>query len=189
VFILLLTAPSNPQTYNPQTFLFSVLFLLIAAGLLFAAESLIPPVSLDRRLRWLLASVCAELRSLPSRQKLHFAPEEAMFRDASRISQVLAASGDMPAAVTEAVASFDLAAALRLCEAELNDLIRGPLENEARAACAALAARDFQAVKASTHALKEAAALQDITVDGAVAALGLALAEFGTPSPATRISA
>ena len=32
---VVLLAPSNPQTYNPQAFLFSVLFLLLAAGLLF----------------------------------------------------------------------------------------------------------------------------------------------------------
>jgi uncharacterized membrane protein YccC len=117
VFIVGLLAPSNPQDYNPQTFLFTVLFLLLATGLLFLAEIFLPPASADRRLCWLLASARRELSHLPSHQKQGFAPEEAMFRDASRIAQILAAGGDAPehhAAVQEAMASFDQAATLRL---------------------------------------------------------------------------
>jgi uncharacterized membrane protein YccC len=184
VFILVLLAPSNPQTYDPQSFLFSVLFLLLATGLLFVAEILIPPVSRDRRLQWLLASVQQDLNHLPSRRRQRVAPEEAMFRDASRIAQILVAAGNAPgheATVEEAMASFDQAAALRLCEVELKHLTQGPFGIEVDAAYAALAERDTDSIVASAHALREAASLQDIAVNGASAALVFASVAFRTP--------
>lgn len=109
-----------------------------------------------------------------------------MFRDASRISQILAVSDNWPGKAAQALASFEMATALRLCEVELNQMVRGPLGNEARAACAALAARDFRSVMASAHALKEAAAFRDMSVDGANAGLSLAVAAFGALRPRAR---
>ncbi len=185
VFILALLAPSNPQTYNPQTFLFTVLFLMLATGLLFLAQIFLPPASADRRRYWLLASARRDLSHLPSHQKRDFAPEEAMFRDASRITQILAASGDPPehhAAVQEAMASFDQAATLRLCEVELDRLAEG-LRAEVSAAYGALRVRDSESIIASAHALHEAASLQDIPAAGASAALVLASVVFTLPRP------
>lgn len=185
VFILALLAPSNPQTYNPQTFLFSVLFLMLATGLLFLAQIFLPPASADRRRYWLLASARRDLRDLPSHQKRDFAPEEAMFRDASRITQILAASGDSPehrTVVQEAMASFDQAATLRLCEVELDRLAEG-LRAEVNAAYGALRERDSKSIIASAHALHEAASLQDIPAAGAGAALVLASVVFTLPRP------
>jgi hypothetical protein len=49
IFITAIFAPSNPQTYDPQAFLFTCLFVCLATGLLLAAQLLIPPVSTDRR--------------------------------------------------------------------------------------------------------------------------------------------
>ena len=91
VFILALLAPSNPQTYNPDTFLFSVLFLFLATGLLFAVQILIPPASNDHRRRWLLRSARRDLSQLPCLDKADFTPEECMFRDAGRVALVVAA--------------------------------------------------------------------------------------------------
>jgi hypothetical protein len=183
VWILLLFSPSNPQTYNPQAFLFSVLFLLLATSLLVVMEIVVPPVSRDRRLQWLLVSMRRDLGRLPFREEPKLGPEEAMFRDASRISEILAA-GNTPehqAAVEEAIASFDQAVALRLCKAELEKLTQGPLETEVGAAYAALAERDPDATLAKAHALREAAFLRGISATGASAALMLASVTFSTP--------
>jgi uncharacterized membrane protein YccC len=187
VFIVGLLAPSNPQTYNPQTFLFTVLFLLLATGLLFLAQIVLPPASADRRLYWLLSSARRDLSYLPSRRRRGFAPEDAMFRDAGRIAQILAASGDSPeqrAAVEEAMASFEQAATLRFCEVELDRLAKGPLQTEVRSAYEALGERDSKSIIASAHALHEAASLQEIPATGASAALVLASVVFTLPRSA-----
>jgi uncharacterized membrane protein YccC len=180
-FILVLLAPSNPQTYNPQTFLFSVLFLLLATGLLFAAQILIPPVSNDRCMQWLQASARHDLEYLPSRQKQDLAPEEAMFRDSGRIARILAADGNAPehrATMEDVMANFDRAAVLRLCDAELNCLANGPLRAHVDAAYRALAARDARSMIASAHALHQAQSAGEVSATAASAALVLASAAF-----------
>jgi len=91
LFTPILLAPNNPQTYNPQSFLFTSLFLVAAAALLLAAQTLIPPVSDDERRTRLLAEARSELRE-PAHQNGE-APEETTFRDASRIGQFLAPGG------------------------------------------------------------------------------------------------
>lgn len=181
VFILVLLAPSNPQTYNPQTFLFSVLFLMLATGLLFAAQILVPPVSNDHRKQWLQASARRDLEHLPLRRKQDLAPEEAMFRDAGRVARILAAYGDAPehrAAMEEVMANFDRAAILRLCDAELDCLANGPLRTHVDAAYSALAARDAGSMIASAHALHQAQSAGDASATAASAALVLASAAF-----------
>jgi uncharacterized membrane protein YccC len=188
VFILVLLAPSNPQTYNPQTFLFSVLFLLLAAGLLFAAQILIPPVSNARCRQWLRAAACHDLEHLPSRRKQDLAPEEAMFRDSGRIARILAADGNAPehrAIMEDVMANFDRAAVLRLCDAELNRLVNGPLRTHADAAYRGLAARDARSMIASAHALHQAQSVGGVSAIVASAALVLAGAAFtsGTLRP------
>ncbi|MET3905700.1 putative membrane protein YccC [Bradyrhizobium sp. S3.3.6] len=192
VFILALLAPSNPQTYNPQTFLFSGLFLLLATGLLFAAEIFIPPTSNDRRRHWLLASARRDLSRLPFHAKQDLAPEEAMFRDAGRVAQILAADGNVlqhRPAMEEAMAIFDQAATLRLCEVELDRLAEGPLRLEVGAAYTSLVKRDPGAIVASTRALNEAASIRDISVAGASAALVLASVTFTSPRPGAEVFA
>jgi hypothetical protein len=192
VFILVLLAPSNPQTYNPQTFLFSVLFLLLATGLLFAAEIFIPPTPNDRRRHWLLASARRDLHRVPFHEKQDLAPEEAMFRDAGRVAQILAAGGNAPQhrpAMEEAMAIFDEAAALRLCKVELDRLAQGPLRTEVGAAYTSLVKQDPSAVAASAHALNEAASVRGISAAGASAALVLASVTFTSRRPGAEFSA
>lgn len=193
VFILVLLAPSNPQIYNPQTFLLSVLLLLLATGLLFAAQILIPPVSDDHRRRWLLASARRDLKHLPSQRKQDLEPEEAMFRDSGRVARFLAANGNArehSATVEEVMANFDRAAILRLCDAELNCLANGPLRTLVGAAYGALAARDTGSMIASAHALHQTQSIGEVSATAAGAALVLASAAFAldplrlTDSPA-----
>jgi len=186
VWILLLFSPNNPQTYNPESFLFAVLFLVLATSLLVGVEIVIPSVSRDRCRSWLLASVRRDLRNLPSRGKPELLPEEALFRDASRVAQILNA-GDNGAAhlvsVYEAMASFDKAAALRFCEVELDLLTPGPLESEVATAYAAIAAKHPSSMVASAAALRQAASVSSISVAGASATLALASLMFAGTGP------
>jgi uncharacterized membrane protein YccC len=192
IFILALLAPSNPQSYNPQTFLFSVLFLCLATGLLLAMQLLVPPVSDDRRRQWLLASARGDLDHLPSHQKPDLAPEEAMFRDAGRIARLLAVGGNTSqhgVAVEEAMARFDQAAILRLCAAELDRLVESPFQTQASTAYAALIRRDAGSMLASARVLHEAASSRDSATSTAGAALVLASVAFSSAEPCTEAHA
>lgn len=120
IFISAVFAANNPQTYNPQAFLFTSLFTCLATGLLLAILYLIPPVSDGQRRRWLLASAKRDLELLPLRSRPRYAAEEATFRDATRVAQVAAAGpGDLDYAssVEQALAYFDRAAAIRCSSA------------------------------------------------------------------------
>ncbi|WFU45481.1 FUSC family protein (plasmid) [Bradyrhizobium sp. CB82] len=117
-FTMVMLSPTNPQTYNPQSFLFTALFLAVASTLLLAAQTLIPPVSEENRRKRLLADARSALLKYdrPNRE----APEEAMFRDASRIEQFFAAGGAQDSrAVAEMLSCFDQSAVRRLCDAKL----------------------------------------------------------------------
>jgi hypothetical protein len=188
IFILALLAPSNPQSYNPQTFLFSVLFLCLATGLLLVMQLLIPPVSDDRRRQWLLASARRDLDHLPSHRKQDLAPEEAMFRDAGRIARLQAVGGNTSqhgAAIEEVMAQFNQAAILRLCAAGLDGLVKTPLQSKASAAYAALIRRDAESMLASARVLREAASSRDPAASTVSAALVLASVAFSSTEPCT----
>lgn len=116
IFISAIFAASNPQTYNPQAFLFTSLFICVAIALLLAAQYLIPPISGSQRRRWLLASARRDLSRLPGHADRRYAPEEATFRDAVRVGQIAAAGPNEPeyrTSVEQALAYFDQAAAIR----------------------------------------------------------------------------
>ncbi|VIO73087.1 p-hydroxybenzoic acid efflux pump subunit AaeB [Bradyrhizobium ivorense] len=111
-FIMLLLAPSNPQTYNPQAFLFTSVFIIAAAALLLATQTLIPPLSDDKRRMQLLAEARSELQELSF--KNGEAPEEAMLRNASRLGQFLSAGGSEDSeALAEMVSCFDQSTMMR----------------------------------------------------------------------------
>jgi hypothetical protein len=177
IFFMVIFSPSNPQTYDPQAFLFSSLFVCVGIGLLLAAQFLVPPVSHDRRRRWLIASARHELGLVLSRSDRRYAPEEAMFRDAVRVGQIAAAVGTDPqhrSLVEEALSYFDQAAAIRSCDAKLTQLAEGPLANLAAKARTALIDRDTQHVRASARSLREAASGDECLAIEASAALLLA---------------
>lgn len=125
-YTLLLLAPSNPQTYNPQAFLFTSVFIIAAAALLLAAQTLLPPFSDDKRRARLVEEARKELQEPFLRNGE--APEEATFRDASRIAQFLSLGGANDSrALAEMLAGFDHAAILRTCDAKLTQLAGGRL--------------------------------------------------------------
>jgi len=84
------------------------------------------------------------------------APEEATFRDASRIGQFLAVGGAQDSrALAEILACFDQSAIVRLCDAKLKQLADGPpalLADEARAA---IVKRDTPTLRTIAHRLRE----------------------------------
>jgi len=115
IFTLVIFHPSNPQSYDPQSFLDTSLFACLGAALLLAAQLLIPPVSDERRRQWLMASARRELERGPSRLSRRYSPEEAMFRDAVRIGQIAATGAPAPV-LEEALSLFDRAGLNRLEE-------------------------------------------------------------------------
>ncbi|MGX9146358.1 FUSC family protein [Mesorhizobium sp. 128a] len=178
IFISAVLAPSNPQTYSPQSFLFTSLFTCVAMSVLLATQYLIPPVSNGQRRRWLLASAWHDLRLLIARPERRYAPEEAAFRDAVRVGQIASAGpneAEYRSSVEYALAYFDQAAAIRCGAArlaQLTDRAMGGLVENARAA---LAARDPQLMRASADDLRDRAET-DHAVATARAALVIASA-------------
>jgi uncharacterized membrane protein YccC len=164
IFILDILSPSNPQPYDPNIFLFSVLFLVAGIGLLLAGQLLIPPPSGETRLGWLLASARRELDHVLSRRDRRWAPEEAMFRDAMRIAQLASAtrgSARQRAVLTEALSCFDQAGAIGLAHAGLARLAADPGSLTVATAKVALSARDPQGICDAARALADSDASED----------------------------
>jgi uncharacterized membrane protein YccC len=154
LFIPILLAPSNPQTYNPQAFLFTSLFIFAAAALLLAAQTLIPPVSDDKRRTRLLAEARGELQERG--HQTGEPSEEATFRDASRIGQFLAAGGARDGrALAEMLSCFDQSAMARLCNAKLMQLADGPIASLAEEARKAIAKRDTATLSTIADGLRK----------------------------------
>lgn len=189
IFIMAIFAPSNAQTYDPQAFLFTSLFICLAVGLLLAAQFLIPPISDDHR-RWLLVSSARhELHLVLSRSDRRYAPEEAMFRDAVRIGQIAAADGTGPqdrASVEEARAYFDQAAAMRVCGAKLTRLAHSPWACLAAEARTALINRDTQLIRSTAYSLRRAAGTDEPVATATSAALVVASAVIDAAPPTGR---
>ncbi|MFB9268343.1 FUSC family protein [Bradyrhizobium erythrophlei] len=160
VGIATILAPSNPQSYNPQTFLFTSLFLFTAAAVLLAAQMLIPPVSDDKQRMRLLTEARGEL-GRPDLTNGE-APEEAMFRDASRIGQFLSAGGAQDSrALAEMLSCFDQSAMVRLCDSKLIQLSDGPFVPLAAQARAAIVTRDTATLRTVASVLREKAPHRD----------------------------
>ena len=179
IFVLAILAPSNPQTYNPEEFLFTSLFVCVATAALLAAQLLIPPVSTERRRHLLMASAHYELDHVLSRRDRRLAPEEAMFRDAARIGQMIGPADDSPrhrAVLAEALSLFDQAASIRLTYASLGQLTESGLRQVAIGAQQALAARDTRRIRAMARDLQDAAPGEGAAVRATCGALLLAVA-------------
>ncbi|HEV2158103.1 FUSC family protein [Bradyrhizobium sp.] len=191
VFTLAVLTPTNPQSYDPEVFLVTSLFACLASVLVFAAQMLLPPLSGERRVRLLLGEVRRELSRLGGRRTRGLAPEEAAFRDAARIEQILTANG--PSAIDDQIAGevmrdFDQAQALRRCCAELDLLEQGSLATAAQAARDALAGRNGSAIRVAAAALRQAAAQNNLSASAAIAALMAASVAFAPSRSSTGFS-
>jgi hypothetical protein len=181
-FVLVILGLSNPQTYNPETFLDLCMFVCLAALLMLAAQFLIPPVSAVRRRQWMISEIRRELAYLSGRRRQRHAPEEAMFRDAMRIAQLSAMEAadkqQHRAGLDGALRTFDQAGMIRLCNTALARLVPGPL---ADGAWTALATRDPSFLRQAADALSNSAA-ETAAVAAASAALHTASVVMETPA-------
>ncbi|WP_027555445.1 FUSC family protein [Bradyrhizobium sp. Cp5.3] len=186
VFTLAIFAPTNPQSYDPEVFLVTSLFVCLASALVFAAQLLLPSLSGERRTRLLLGEARAELNHVDSRQVRHLPLEEAAFRDAARIEQIVTANDGSTSndqVMAEAMRCFDQAAILRRCRVELDRLAAGALAEPARAAQAALALRNDRAILATADALRQAASRRGLSANSTLAALVSASVAFASMQP------
>ena len=68
VFFPVLLSPTNPQNYNPESYLFSSFMAITSVILLFVLVRVILPTSDALRRRWCLNSAQAEMREPPRRR-------------------------------------------------------------------------------------------------------------------------
>jgi uncharacterized membrane protein YccC len=165
-------APSNPQSYDPQAFLFTSLFVVAAAAVLLVAQTLVPPVSNEKQRMWLLTEARGELREAD--HKTGETPDEASFRDASRIGQFLSAEGAQDGrGLANLLSCFDQSAMIRLCSTKLMQLVDGPLAPLADQAREAIVTRDTATLRAIARVLRDEAAHKDSIEAEAAACLVL----------------
>jgi uncharacterized membrane protein YccC len=88
VFFPAILAPTNPQTYNPDTYLFFSMMAILAVILLFVLLRTVLPTSAEHRRHWFLTSARKELRDLLAGGRSRRRDDEALFRDADRIGQL-----------------------------------------------------------------------------------------------------
>jgi hypothetical protein len=134
--------------------------------LLLATQFLVPPVSEDCRRRWLLLSARREFAQVPSSRR--FEPEEEMFRDAGRISQILSAGGtalNNVEALEEALSHFDQSSTIRLCDDKLNMLANGPLAELAEEVRVALRKRELRSLRSASQALRNVSPSDSLVSD------------------------
>jgi uncharacterized membrane protein YccC len=144
VYFPVILSPTNPQVYNPETYLFSSLMAITAVILLFVLLRTILPTSDPLRRRWCLTSARAEMRDLLAGTRSRRLGDEALFRDADRIGQLSAlqpADGDERRDdLRHALDMFGCAAAVRGVRttlAELSARTGGHLVGDAYTALAA----------------------------------------------------
>jgi hypothetical protein len=90
IFFPAMLSPANPQSYSPQTYLFSSFMAISSVILLFVLLRTILPTSDSLRRRWYLTSARGEIRDLLAGGQSRRVDDEALFRDADRIGQLAA---------------------------------------------------------------------------------------------------
>ena len=126
VFVPVILSPANPQSYNPESYLFSSLMAITAAILVFVPLRIVLPTSDALKRRWRLMSARADIRDLFAGSRSRRLDDEALFRDADRIAQLAAlrpADGDERRDdLREALDIFGRAAAVRRVRTTLAEL-------------------------------------------------------------------
>ncbi|KQP33020.1 MULTISPECIES: FUSC family protein [unclassified Methylobacterium] len=156
VFFPVLLSPSNPQTYDPQTFFANALLVVMAALILFVTVRVVLPISpsqhrafaLDSARRALVDALAGEGGDATTRTSLNSDRLLQFAQWSSKSGAVRTASLDR---------AFDLArmeAAAARAHAELRRLASDPaLADAAGAARQAIMAVDRRAIEAAAHAL------------------------------------
>lgn len=174
VFTIAVLAPTNPQNYDPEVFLVTSFFACLSSVLVLAAQTLLPPLSGEQRVRLLLREATAQLGHLDRWRVRDLAPEEAAFRDAARIEQILTANGASALngqIAANAMRCFDQAESLRRCGTELQRLTQDPLARVVQDAREALAQRNGAAILAAAEAIRQMASRNNLSANSAIAVL------------------
>jgi hypothetical protein len=165
VFFPVMLSPTNPQSYNPETYVFTSLMMITAAVLVFVLVRTLFPTSDALRRHWFLESARAEERNLLAGGRSRRLDDEALFRDADRIGQLAAlrpADGDERGDdVREALDIFGWAAAVRRVRTTLAKLSARAGERLVDGACLALAARDAPGLRRAAAGLASSATRLD----------------------------
>jgi uncharacterized membrane protein YccC len=90
VFFVVILSPTNPQVYNPETYLVSSFMAITSVIMLFVVLWTVLPTSDALRRRWYLTSAGAEMRDLLAGGQSGRLDDEALFRDADRVGQLAA---------------------------------------------------------------------------------------------------
>src|ERR1700676_890540 len=145
VFFPVMLSPTNPQAYNPETFLFSSFMAITSVVLLFVVLRTVLPTSDALRLHWYLTSARVEMRDLLAGGQSRRLDDEALFRDADRIGQLAALQpaddDERRDDLRQALEIFGRAAAVRRVRttlAELSARTDGRLVGESYSALAGL---------------------------------------------------
>ena len=126
VFFPVMLSPTNPQSYNPETFLFFSFLAITSVILLFVLLRTLLPASDALRRRWYLTSARTEMREVLAGRRSRRLDDEALFRDADRIGQLAAlqpaADDERRDDLREALAISGQAAAVRRARTALAEL-------------------------------------------------------------------
>ncbi len=161
VFFPVLLSPANPQNYSAEAFLFSSIIAIVSAILLFVILSTVFPTS-DELLRgWYLTSAQGEMLDLEGGYGVHLPEEEALFRDADRIGQLIALlpaeEDDRREDVRQALDIFLWAAMVRRIRIALAELSAHTGERLVGGAYSDLAAYDVNRLRRSSSDFANAA--------------------------------
>lgn len=141
VFFPVLMSIANPQSYNPQTYLFGSFLSVLAVIALFLLLSTVLPTSDARQRGWIFASARADLRDALFGPRRRFDSPACAFRDADRIGQFsgLKVAGTRDRDLRYLIRMSDLAACARRVRTALDsDRVLRAGAGRARAALAAL---------------------------------------------------
>lgn len=177
VFFPVILSPTNPQSYNPETYLFFSFMAITSVILLFVLVRTVLPTSDALRRRWCLTSAQAEMRRLLAGRRSRRLDDEALFRDADRIGQLAApqpADGDERRDdLRQALDIFGCAAAVRRVRTRLAEL--SARRGERGDAYSALAAGDAPGLRRAAADLASTAAQLDHDAQEATRAASLDL--------------
>jgi uncharacterized membrane protein YccC len=145
-FFPLHLSPTNPQDYNPETYLFFNVMAITAAILLSVLLRTVLPTSDALLRRWYLTSAREEMRDLLAGGRSRRLDDESLFRDADRIGQLAvlqpAAGDERRDDLRQALDIFGRAAAVRRVRATLAQVSARGCERLVQDGYSALAACD-----------------------------------------------
>jgi uncharacterized membrane protein YccC len=164
-YFVLYLSPTNPQDYNPETYLFFSFMAITSVILLSVLLRIVLPTSDALRRRWYLISAREEMGDLLAGGRSRRLDDESLFRDADRIGQLAAlqpAVGDERRDdLRQALDIFGRAAAVRRVQTTLAQASARVCERLVQDGYSALAACDPPGLRRAAADLAGTATLLD----------------------------